>query len=379
MKVIEAISDTNIGGAGRLLLTRLGNSNTKEIETEVILPRGSRLEERFDDIGVRTHLIDGCADKSFDIGAIREISSIIKESAPDIVNTHGCMSARISAWLCEVPIRIYTRHCAFPVPRFLRTPPIRQIVGFGGMILSNAAIAVAEAAKDDLLDMGFSEDRIKVIINGVDPLRKYTAEERKKARAELGIEGKFFVGICARLERCKDHECFLRGARILLREDDRYRFVIIGDGSEREALYRLARALEIEDKVIFTGFTDEVERYMNCLDLNVNCSVGTETSSLALSEGMSIGLPSVASSYGGNPYMVHHGENGFIYDMGDPIHLAEMISQIANDESLYLKMSRAALDRYKTELNSHQMTESTENFYKELYREHVDMLNTETE
>ena len=372
MKVIEAISDTNIGGAGRLLLTRLGNSNTKEIETEVILPRGSRLEERFDDIGVRTHLIDGCADKSFDIGAIREISSIIKESAPDIVNTHGCMSARISAWLCEVPIRIYTRHCAFPVPRFLRTPPIRQIVGFGGMILSNAAIAVAEAAKDDLLDMGFSEDRIKVIINGVDPLRKYTAEERKKARAELGIEGKFFVGICARLEKCKDHECFLRGARILLREDDRYRFVIIGDGSEREELYRLARALEIEDKVIFTGFTDEVERYMNCLDLNVNCSVGTETSSLALSEGMSIGLPSVASSYGGNPYMVHHGENGFIYDMGDPVRLAEMISRIANDESLYLKMSRAALDRYKTELNSRQMTENTEDFYKELYREHVD-------
>lgn len=379
MKVIEAISDTNIGGAGRLLLTRLGNSNTKEIETEVILPRGSRLEERFDDIGVRTHLIDGCADKSFDIGAIREISSIIKESAPDIVNTHGCMSARISAWLCEVPIRIYTRHCAFPVPRFLRTPPIRQIVGLGGMILSNAAIAVAEAAKDDLLDMGFFEDRIKVIINGVDPLRKYTEEERKKARAELGIEGKFAVGICARLEKCKDHECFLRGARILLREDDRYRFVIIGDGSEREELYRLARALEIEDKVIFTGFTDEVERYMNCLDINANCSVGTETSSLALSEGMSIGLPSVASSYGGNPYMVHHGENGFIYDMGDPVSLAETISRIANDESLYLKMSRAALDRYKTELNSRQMTENTEDFYKELYREHVDMLNTETE
>ena len=67
MKVIEAISDTNVGGAGRLLLTRLKNSNTKEIQTEVILPKDSRLKERFDDIGVRTHCIDGCRDRSFDL------------------------------------------------------------------------------------------------------------------------------------------------------------------------------------------------------------------------------------------------------------------------------------------------------------------------
>ena len=53
MKVIEAISDTNIGGAGRLLLTRLRNSNRGEVETEVILPRGSKLRERFENIGVR--------------------------------------------------------------------------------------------------------------------------------------------------------------------------------------------------------------------------------------------------------------------------------------------------------------------------------------
>lgn len=367
MKVIEAISDTNIGGAGRLLLTRLRNSNRGEVETEVILPRGSKLRERFEDIGVRTHSIDGCIDRSFDVRAIKDICKIIKTAEPDIVNTHGCMSARIAAWLSGVPIRIYTRHCTYPVPRLLRTPPIKQLVGGIGMMLSGTAIAVADAAKSDLVKMGFSEDRIKVIINGVDPLRKYTAEEREIARAELGLEGCFAVGICARLEPCKDHECFLRGARILLREDERYRFVIIGDGPQNEELRRLSKALGIDDKVIFVGFTTEVERYMNCLDLNVNCSVGTETSSLALSEGMSIGLPSVASSYGGNPYMVRHGENGFIYTKGDPVEFAEMISRIACDERLYARMSQAARERYLCELNSGQMTSRTEELYGELY------------
>ncbi len=371
MKVIEAISDTNIGGAGRLLLTRLKNSNRDEIETAVILPRGSRLEQKLCELGVKTYAVDGCIDKSFDISAVRKIRDIIKEVEPDIVNAHGCMSARLAAWLCRAPIRIHTRHCTYPVPRIIKTPPIKQLVGGVSMLLSNRAIAVADAARKDLTLMGVSEERIRVIINGVDPLRKYSDEERYNVRSELGLEGHFAVGICARLEKCKDHECFLRAARILCREDDRYRFVIIGDGSLMTDLRQLACSLGITDRVIFTGFTDDVEKYFNSLDLNVNCSVGTETSSLALSEGMSIGLPAVASSYGGNPYMVRHGENGFIYTKGDFAELADMIRRIANDKSLYKRMSHAAEARYASELNSKKMTAETESLYRELYGEYI--------
>ncbi|MBQ8140415.1 MAG: glycosyltransferase [Clostridia bacterium] len=371
MKVIEAISDMNIGGAGRLLLTRLANSSSEGTDTVVLLPKGSMLKSKFSDIGVSTRSFEGCSDRSFDVGAIGGIARIIKEEKPDIVNSHGCMSARIAAFLCRVPVRIHTRHCAYPVPLWQRIFPVKQIIGGLNAALSHRTIAVACAARRNLLDMGMSDDRITVIINGVDRLRKYGEAERREARRRLGLEHSFVVGICARVEKCKDHESFLRAARILSLEDEKYRFVIVGDGSMLGEMKALASALGIEDKVIFTGFTDDVEEYFNVFDINVNCSVGTETSSLALSEGMSIGLPSVASSYGGNTYMVRHGENGFIYSQRDFTELADMIRRIASSPSLYEHMSDKAYERYSEELNSEKMTRETEALYKELYREYT--------
>ena len=46
MKILEVISDTNIGGAGRLLLERLGKSAGGGDEIFVLLPRGSQLAPR---------------------------------------------------------------------------------------------------------------------------------------------------------------------------------------------------------------------------------------------------------------------------------------------------------------------------------------------
>jgi glycosyltransferase involved in cell wall biosynthesis len=85
---------------------------------------------------------------------------------------------------------------------------------------------------------------------------------------------------------------------------------------------------------------------------------------------MSIGLPAVASSYGGNPYMVRHGENGFIYEMRSPSDLACKISRIAADRDLYDRMSEAAYRRFATELNSRKMTDETLGLYRELLLEY---------
>ena len=368
MKILEIISDTNIGGAGRVLVERLEKSRALGVYECVLLPRGSRLCERFERIGIDTVEFDGCADRSFDIGAVFRLKKLIDEISPDVINAHGCLSARIAAYLAGVPVRIYTRHCTYPTPRLLRIFPIKQVLGALGRTLSPHAIAVADAAMKDLTDMGYPKDRVRVIINGVGGLGKYSEEERLAARREAGVEGCFAVGICARVERCKDHETFLRAASILA-SDDKYRFLIVGGGAELENMKTLAKELGISEKVIFTGFCEDVERWFNCFDLNVNCSVGTETSSLALSEGMSIGLPAVASSYGGNPYMVRHGENGFIYESGNAVALAERISEIANSSELYAKMSKNAKKRFGEELNSSRMASDTISFYRELYEE----------
>jgi glycosyltransferase involved in cell wall biosynthesis len=82
---------------------------------------------------------------------------------------------------------------------------------------------------------------------------------------------------------------------------------------------------------------------------------------------MSIGLVSVASSFGGNPNMVRDGENGYIYEAGNFFALAERIERIAKDKELYERMSSSALHLFKTEFNSRKMTDKTEGLYSELF------------
>lgn len=366
INVVEVISDMNVGGAGILLLNRLSNANKSIFKYCVVLPKGSQLKSRFQSIGIRTIEINGCKNRSLDALAIPKIYLILKKIKPDIINAHGALSARIAAKLTDVPIKIYTRHCVFPVNKIYDLRCVRSVGRFFNKILSDHIIAVAHSAKKNLIDMGTDPSQISVIINGSRKLSEASEKSKSKLRKALGIpENSTVVSICARLEKCKDHLTFLKAAAIICNSSDNYRFLIIGDGALREPLFLIAKRLLIDDKVIFTGFVNDVSAYMNITDINVNCSIGTETSSLALSEGMSLGIPSVASDYGGNPYIVKNGYNGYIYRQQNARDLVKKILLLA-DKNIYRDMSKNAKERFFNELNAKAMTDNTEALYLSL-------------
>lgn len=368
VNVVEIISDMNVGGAGILLLNRLSNANKSIFKYCVILPEGSKLKSRFKSVGIRTIEINGCKNRSLDALAIPQIYLILKKIKPDIINTHGALSARIAAKLTDVPIKIYTRHCVYPVNKIYDLRCARAIGRLFNQILSDHIIAVAHSAKKNLIDMGTDPRQISVIINGAEKLSEASEKSKLKLRKSLGIpEDATVVSICARLEKCKDHLTFLKAAAIICKISDNYRFLIIGDGALRQSLSLITKRLLIDDKVIFTGFVNDVSAYMNITDINVNCSIGTETSSLALSEGMSLGIPSVASDYGGNPYMIRNGYNGYIYRQQNARELVEKILLLA-DKNIYRDMSQNARIRFFNELNAKAMTDSTEALYLSLLK-----------
>jgi glycosyltransferase involved in cell wall biosynthesis len=312
--------------------------------------------------------MEGCADRSFDIFEIAPLVSYFKRTKPDIVNCHGCLSARIAAFLARVPVRIYTRHCAFEVRPGMTRFPLKSINKIATRLLNTKIIAVAYAARQNLTDMGIDERQIEVIINGVEPVEKYSAEQKMAARRKLSVpEDAFVYGISARLEECKGIDTLLRAARVLINNGINCYFLILGKGSRESELKSLVNSLGITDKVKFCGFVSDVTPYINCFDVNVNCSRGTETSSLALSEGMSIALPCVASDFGGNPYMVRDGYNGFIYKTDDFFALAECLTRLYSDRELYKKMSENSLARYIEELSAKNMARKTEELYSSLF------------
>ena len=133
----------------------------------------------------------------------------------------------------------------------------------------------------------------------------------------------------------------------------------------------MAIELGISTKVIFTGFVNDVAPYYNIMNLNLNCSIGTETSSLALSEGMSLSIPAIATTYGGNPYMITDGVNGFLVPEKDPAAMAEKICEIIENPSLYAELSKGAYEMYEKKFTASAMTRRLEELYENSYEKHV--------
>ncbi|MBR5011958.1 MAG: glycosyltransferase, partial [Clostridia bacterium] len=293
IKVIHVISDTNIGGAGTVLLTILRNIDRSRFDVKVVLPEGSKLIPRIDALGFEHICTKGGADKSLDLGAIGEYRKIFKAEKPDIVHTHAAMAARIAAFLSGVRVRIHTRHSTFAPRPILTRFPLRNVCGLINNRLSTQMIAVSESTKDNLTAMGANPKKIEVVINGAEPLRDVSEGEVAELKEKLGIaSGDFVVGMSARLEEVKGHIYLIEAARII--KDfgyDNLKVLIIGTGATEQMLKAKTAEYGLSESVIFAGFVADVAPYIKAMDVIVNCSFGTEATSMALIEAMSLAKP----------------------------------------------------------------------------------------
>ena len=312
IKVIEVSSDTNIGGAGKCLLTLLENFDYNTFDVKVVLPKNSLLKPHIDKMNIPVIEVDGIADKSLDFAAVKELRMIFKCESPDIVHTHASMSARIAAKQAGAKV-VYTRHSVFEPSKKISRGIGKVINGMINNHYADSIIAVAEAAKDNLTDTGVKESKIKVILNGVDGLTPVSTDEKRIIKERFNLpDGYKAVSIVARLEDIKGHDYFIEAADRLLQKGIKARFYIAGTGSYENHLKEKVKNMNRQEQIIFTGFISDVDKLMSITDVQANASFGTEATSLALLEGMSLGIPAVVSDFGGNPGVIKNGQNGYI-------------------------------------------------------------------
>jgi glycosyltransferase involved in cell wall biosynthesis len=360
-RVLHVITDLNIGGAGMLLLNFLKKADRSAFGYTVALPDGSALAPLLEEIGIETILLRYIGERSLNFSAISKFTKLYKDIKPDIVHTHASLSARIAArsyGKCKI---VHTRHCAFDVPRSRTVFPLRQLLGGVNNALSDHIIAISPAAAKNLTDMGTNPDKITVMFNGVEPVQKLTAAEKADIRRDYGIfDGEFVCAVIARMEEYKGIRTILEAAKLLREESIVFFFVGAGSG---EGEFRKIAEDERLENVIFTGFVSDVYKIENITDLQLNASWGTETSSLSLLEGMSLGTPAVVSDYGGNPYIVRDGENGLVVPKRDARALAEAITSIMNDRNLRARLSLLAYDAYEDRFTADSMVKNVEDVY----------------
>lgn len=366
LRVLQVSSDTNIGGAGKCILTYLSHCDKSRFEIAVALPTGSLLKPKVEELGFMVFEVDAMADKSLDTAAVGKLLKVFRRFKPNIVHAHASMAARIAARLYGAKI-VYTRHSVFPPSPRLTHGVGKLACGAVNNLTSDKIIAVAEAAKQNVTDTGGNEKKIQVILNGVEPMRKYSDEEKARLREEYGVpEGYRCAAIVARLNEVKGHKYFIEAAAKLVDAGVKAKFFIAGTGDMATTLRAQILSAGLENDVIMLGFIDNVEPLMNIIDVQVNCSFGTEATSLSLLEGMSLGKPAVVSDFGGNPGVIQDGVNGYIVPTHDPDTLAERLNRLFEDSALYSQMSAESSRIFGEKFTAARYAENIESIYTEL-------------
>lgn len=373
MRVLHVITDTNIGGAGRYLLTLLAQPSFRRIEVYVACPAGE-LQKRIDALGVARIEIGG-KDVSFSFPLFAELARVIRRVDPDLVHTHSCLSARIASRLLGIPV-VYTKHNVSSIPPAETTGEgagpwggaagrlFRKTVA---RLFSNAVIAVSEVVREDLIKSGVPASMVVTIPNGVD-LAAFPAPARRFAGPGMkdGVgDARVTVGTAARLHPQKALDVMIDAARIIVDAAPKTRFLIAGTGPSESDLRRKIQELQLGSHVEMAGFVEDVPAFLSQLDIYI-LSSRYEGLPFAVLEAMAAGLPVVATNVGGVPEAVVDGVTGILVPPGDSRLLAEGILRLIRDPQMAARMGMAGRARVEEMFSAEVMAKKTVEVYEEI-------------
>jgi len=363
IRVLNIISDTNIGGAGHATLSYLKAMDRENFEAAVVLPKNSLLAPKVKALEIPIIEIDAMADKSFDRKAIKILKKIIDDYNPDIVHTHGSLSGRIAGKKAGKKV-IFTRHSAFSFPSYVQRTPFKLVYRYLYEHYSDRIIAISPAGAKILTDIGISSSIVESMMNGCESLIKLPGDECSSLKSSLGIgEGDFVLGIIARIEDYKGHLDILAAIKHIKDAGKQVKLIIAGTGSFEETVRQQSKSLGIDGDVIFTGFIEDVTGIMSILDVQLNASYLSETSSLSILEGMSIALPAIVTDCSGNPYVIDDGVSGMLFPPRDAEALAERIMRLMDDKGLLQKLGAGAKQIYESRFTLDAYAKNIENIY----------------
>jgi glycosyltransferase involved in cell wall biosynthesis len=207
---------------------------------------------------------------------------------------------------------------------------------------------------------------VDVIYNGINLNSKLLFQtDCTELKEKYGIPlNHLVVGTVAGLRPMKKHSTIIRAAKSVLDARDDVSFVIVGDGILRSDLEALVSDLGIQKNVTFVGSQDNVLPFVSLFDIAVNSSAN-EGLSNAIMEYMALGKPCIAANAGGNPELIKHEVNGYIFDLDNHGELARQILSLLGDKEKQLLFSSESKKRIQ-ELSMDKMIDNYDHLFSTL-------------
>lgn len=269
------------------------NEKAHQVPFEMYIPCDSDCSfnfiRKFNDCGVATPKLPKRDSNPF--GYFFSLCRLISKEHFEVVHVNGSSSLMaielLAAWLTGVKVRIaHSRNttCLNPI--------LHKLLYYPFQILCNGRLACGRDAGMWL----FGSNPFTIIHNGkkLDKF-KFDIGRRNILRKELGLNDKFVVGHVGRFNEQKNQSYLIDIFELLLKEVPESRLILIGDGERMSSIKHKVEEKGILNNVIFTGAIDNVNDYLQAMDVMVLPSKYEGLPNVVL-EWQASGIPIVISN-----------------------------------------------------------------------------------
>ncbi len=259
------------------------------------------------------------------LGAGRRLARTLGELEADVLHPNENLS-RVVALLSRPWRRVPT---VIHIDNEWNRGPADVLMRFLFLRGFDRLIAVSKGAIEAADPGSRFHHKIVLIPTGLDPGR-FVGHDRDAARRKLGADpNHVLIGTVGRLEPLKGQSSGIDAIGRLWRDHGvPARYVLIGDGPDRERLTRQADSLGLAGRVVLVGHRSDVPELLAGLDILLHPS-RTEAHPLVVIEGLLSGLPVVATDVGGTSAILDGGRFGLLVPAGAAEAMAAALAELA--------------------------------------------------
>ncbi len=206
--------------------------------------------------------------------------------------------------------------------------------------------------------------KFTTIYNGRN-IKVFDKDEISKIRGNWNVEkNEIIIGITSQLTKVKNINALIEAFKLLNRNFPDTKLIITGSGYEEENLKKIVNEMNLQNKVIFHGFTNNPQLIAAAYDIGTLVSLN-EGFPNSIVEYMSVGTPVVSTDVGGVREIINDGENGLITGF-KPEEIAKNIMKLLSNDEFRKETGKKGLKTVMENFTEDKMIWDLEKFFKKM-------------
>ncbi|HEX7970741.1 MAG TPA: TIGR04063 family PEP-CTERM/XrtA system glycosyltransferase [Thiobacillus sp.] len=223
---------------------------------------------------------------------------------------------------------------------------------------ADAVTVICEGLRSDLVARGIPPGKITVIPNAVD-VDKFAVGGKPDAglKMKLGLGASRVLGFIGSFYAYEGLDLLIAALPVIAKQMPDVKVLLVGGGPQDIALKQQVMALDLKDRVVFTGRVphDEVNRYYDLIDVLVYARHPMRLTELVTPlkplEAMAQGRLMVASDVGGHKELIRDGKTGVLFRAGSAGDLASKVVALLKYEPGWDSMKKNGREFVEAERN----------------------------